>query len=384
MTSSRLSILLRSIDKGIWLDLGLIAAVFAAGALGPFDGALRFGHAALVAAVYLRVFERLLDWFYAPRRLNAVWHRRGRGAGTGVLNRVVRLYGLETNTPVTPFEGTLGHALYHARQDFPGRIGLEAAPTAIDAVSETVHGFWIPVDRSRTLPSPGLRMAVLDPIPAIDGDPGSFEDICRHRAAALLAEDKPISLFWSGGIDSTAALSALIMQADRSGRERIEVFLRPRSIAEYPAFFERFVRPLRHTIIGGADADRFASGPARTFSSDVGPVLADAAGQSLAVTGEHGDQVFGSIKLAENPDWIGRPAAAFLDDPRYRPHRDQIEALNAAAPMPITTIDSLLWWWNFAVKWQEITFRSLSDVADGAAFANVRHFFQTAALLPAT
>ncbi len=37
----------------------------------------------------------------------------------------------------------------------------------------------------------------------------------------------------------------------------------------------------------------------------------------------------------------------------------------------------MLWWWNFAVKWQEITYRSLSDLRDGASFRNIRHFFQT-------
>ena len=51
--------------------------------------------------------------------------------------------------------------------------------------------------------------------------------------------------------------------------------------------------------------------------------------------------------------------------------------MNAANLVPIRTIKPMLWWWNFTVKWQEITFRSLSDLQDEGSFRNVRHFFQT-------
>ncbi len=40
-------------------------------------------------------------------------------------------------------------------------------------------------------------------------------------------------------------------------------------------------------------------------------------------------------------------------------------------------IVTMLWWWNFAVKWQEITYRRLSDLEDASQLANIRHFFQT-------
>ena len=81
----------------------------------------------------------------------------------------------------------------------------------------------------------------------------------------------------------------------------------PRSIDESPAFFAAHAVNLRHTIIDGQNANHFHSGPGRTFSSDVGIELSEQACDTLIVTGEHGDQIFGSNKLAENPEWIGQP-----------------------------------------------------------------------------
>ena len=56
-------------------------------------------------------------------------------------------------------------------------------------------------------------------------------------AQQILLEERDISVFWSGGIDSTAALVALLLQKKPMDRDRMHVFLRPRSIDEYPAFF---------------------------------------------------------------------------------------------------------------------------------------------------
>lgn len=334
-------------------------------------------HAAAIAAVLMRAFDGWHDWRHAPARLNRAWHRHGRDRGTEMIDRVARHYGLEDSTPERAFEGELGDALLHARQDFAARCGRSVPESALDVVAETVHGFWVPVDRSGTLASPGLVMQVADTIPDATGFTAGFDAVCHARARAILDEDREIAVFWSGGIDSTGALVALLMQADAADRNRLHIFLRPRSIAEYPAFFERHITALAHTIIDGPSADGFRRGPGRTFSSDVGAVLAAQARERLVVTGEHGDQIFGSIALAENTDWIGRPPEVFLDQPSFAAHREAIAQLNAACPVPIGTIDAMLWWWNFAVKWQEVTFRSLSDLDDTASFANIRHFYQT-------
>ena len=73
--------------------------------------------------------------------------------------------------------------------------------------------------------------------------------------------------------------------------------------------------------------------------------------QAGVVTGEHGDQIFGSNKLAENPEWIGSPISRYLGDSAFTGYLEQIELLNTASPVPIRIIETMLWWWNFTVKW---------------------------------
>lgn len=359
------------------LDAGLAAVVIWFAFVPPSGIGEILLHAAAVSGVLMRVHAAWRDWRLAPWRLNRAWHRHGRDAGTAVIDKIARVYRLERKESVVPFDGELGTALLHARQDFPVRCGLSVPATGIDAVSDAVHGFWLPVDRSGALPSPGLRMQVLDPIPDASGFTTGFADVCHRRARQLLDEDREIALFWSGGIDSTGALAALLMQAGPADRDRLHIFLRPRSIGEYPAFFDSHVRQLNHTVMEGPGADGYRNGPGRTFSSDVGAVLSQQARRRLVVTGEHGDQLFGSMALAENPDWIGQPPDRFLERPEFTAHREEIEQLNSACPVPVDTIDAMLWWWNFAVKWQEITFRSLSDLDEPSSFANIRHFYQT-------
>ena len=377
MTRRALADWLREHGRGLLLDLVLIGAVLWFTFRPPAAMAESVLHAAFVTAVLVRAWQALRDWRYAPRKLNTIWHRLGRDEARRRIDKVTRIYGLEPDEPVAPFEGELGGALLHARQDLPSRCGISVARSAIDVVADSVHGFWIPVDRSGTLPSPGLRMAVGDPIPLAGGFTTSFAEVCLARAGEIWDEDREIALFWSGGIDSTTALAALLMEAAPADLARLHVFLRPRSVDEYPEFFEQRVRRLNHVVIGGPGADLFNGGPSRTFSSDVGPVLGREARRRLIVTGEHGDQVFGSIKLAENPEWIGQPPETFLRDAAFDGFHDEIQALNQACPVPVRDIDTMLWWWNFAIKWQEITYRGLSDLEDGACLANVRHFFRT-------
>ena len=341
---------------------------------GLWDGMV---HAAAVTAVILRAWGAWWGWRHAPQRLNTIWHKLGREEATRRITKVARRYQLEPAEPVAPFEGELGEALLHARQDLAVPCGLVVPRAAIDVVADSVHGFWTPVDRSAALPSPGLRMAVGDPIPDAAGFSPSFANVWHVRARDLLAEDREIALFWSGGIDSTAALTALLMQAVPADRARLHVFLRPRSIDEYPEFYAEHVRHLPYEIIDGLDTDPPGQGPGHTFSSDAGPVLAREARRRLVVTGEHGDQIYGSIKLAENPEWIGQAPERLLADTAFDGHRDAITQLNAACPVPVRDIDTMLRWWNFAVKWQEITYRRLSDLEDASQLANIRHFFQT-------
>jgi hypothetical protein len=167
--------------RELLLDLVLVAAVIWLAFSPPESRVEVLIHAGIVTAVLMRAFSAWRDWRYAPQKLNNIWHRLGRGAGTEAINKSARIYNLEKPESIQPFEGELGTALLHARQDLPVRCGYSVARTAIDVVADSVHGFWIPVDRSHSLASPGMRMEVADPIPDADGFQMHFDDVCLVR-----------------------------------------------------------------------------------------------------------------------------------------------------------------------------------------------------------
>ena len=64
----------------------------------------------------------------------------------------------------------------------------------------------------------------------------SFEQTCLDTAKKIVAStDKPISVSWSGGIDSTTALVALLKTAPT---ERLRIICNQQSIDEYPTFYQ--------------------------------------------------------------------------------------------------------------------------------------------------
>tara|TARA_R100000808_G_scaffold25055_2_gene61012 strand:- start:2023 stop:3069 length:1047 start_codon:yes stop_codon:yes gene_type:complete len=61
----------------------------------------------------------------------------------------------------------------------------------------------------------------------------SLEELMFRRAEQIINRKKPIQFFWSGGIDSTAALAVLL----KFGTPRIHIELTPSSIEECPGYW---------------------------------------------------------------------------------------------------------------------------------------------------
>jgi hypothetical protein len=231
------------------------------------------------------------------------------------------------------------------------------------------------IDRTATLDQ-GFGYAVLDRIPAPATDGATFAELCDAVGTKIVAEalltGRDISVLWSGGIDSTSALIAVMKAADARGcADRVRVLLSLDSVLEYPGFFLRHVNG-RYRV----------AAVSRPISETLHPA-------ALTVTGEHGDQLFGSHLLASyvrrgvgGADY--RDVLPFVLAERLRSVRDAyrvqryLQPAIAAAPVPIRTLFDCLWWLNFALKWQEVTLRL--PVFRGAqarvAHEALRHFFR--------
>ncbi len=230
------------------------------------------------------------------------------------------------------------------------------------------------IDRTATL-DVGFDQIIMDPIPAVnDQDHKSFAEICEEQGRAIvdeaLAKDVTIKVLWSGGIDSTVALIALINNLQEDSK--IKVFLNMTSINEYPYFFRKHIlNKLPFKVIKPPLASCFG-------------------GQGLIVTGEHGDQLFGSDKLL--PLMVNKLAYEHYQDilPIYLMDKfgsrrktdlliDYLEPQIQASPVPIRTTFDLFWWFNLTLKWQQVSLRMPvfsfeKDLKE--LYLRFRHFFR--------
>jgi len=297
--------------------------------------------------------------------------------GANSLRKLVNLLGQETSTSETVFNGTLGDTLHFARPDMIDVIGItNHKPTAIEKIAHKIHTLYVPVDRSGTLPSP-IKMTA-SAIPNVGSFDETFANVADSRAAALWDENKKLSVFWSGGIDSTTALVALLKNVPINRLSDLTVHLNSASIAEYPEFYTDYIDgkiTLAQTPPTKKPTDRFLAED--IFAGNTTKEIAEVLKTNLVVTGELGDQCFGSSAFAKNQDLINSTVDEYLAHESLKDIRDEIDALSAACPIKIKTVTTLMWWWNFTLKWSEVRYRSLTAVNDPASFANIRHFFDT-------
>lgn len=221
------------------------------------------------------------------------------------------------------------------------------------------------LDRTGTLDQ-GFEAQVLNPFPdfSVDTqDDPSFAEVCDRRAIEIIElakkEQRPIYVFWSGGIDSTTALVALLRNLEKKDiDEYLTVYLNQESINEYPEFYSDIIQPGLNMQNIDASFDFLEGNP-------------------VIVTGELGDQMFGSVTMIEllniesdinDLEVLKKPYKTLL--PKYIKHRlktgndenakklfEFLVPLIERCPWKIETIFDCLWWMNFTLKWQHVDLR---------------------------
>ena len=234
------------------------------------------------------------------------------------------------------------------------------------------------VDRTETLTN-RFKYRVLSPIPEIPSTfTKSFNDICFERAQEIVDLGQPISVMWSGGIDSTTALTTLMQTALP---EQITVLFEPRSLKEYPWFFENHIKgKLKYKIL-----DQHIHRYERKSNE-------------ILVTGNPGAGLFGSVVFFNNFEFNSMPWVNIFDElslffrkdgksTKYtfrkqsvRNHiRDNIQPLLNKAPFEIKTVHDFYWWVNFTIKWQCIQMRanSLNSTITAEKYSSVYNFYNS-------
>jgi len=230
-------------------------------------------------------------------------------------------------------------------------------------------------DRTRTIDA-GFKYEILDKIEFWPSKQLSFDEICEQVAGDIIKEaiEKKIKIqiLWSGGIDSTVALIAIYNECKRNNCfELIDVLYSNESIIEYPVFFKTYVKNnLNHTLFNP-------------------PIAKHLDPEKLIITGEHGDQLFGSDKLES----YVKDGSAFSyyedvfefiigryygDKKAFRAIMDFIAPQIDASPVRIQTLFDLFWWFNFSLKWQLVSLRLpfCCGIRSRAIYDRTRHFFR--------
>lgn len=182
----------------------------------------------------------------------------------------------------------------------------------------------------------------------------SFGDCALEAAENLWKRGKPIKLAWSGGIDSTVALVALI--ETRGSNDVLDVIFTEESIDEYPRMYDERLRGIWEPVSYDSLYDK------RHYTE-----------QWLSISGDCGDQVFGSDTVLNRDEALTSPWHELFDYPlksMYSPAFNYISTENESrekqmifeylshheerCPFELHTILDMYWWVNFTLKWQHI------------------------------
>ena len=259
--------------------------------------------------------------------------------------------------------------------------GLNINPLII-APGQLVQAY-MPVDRTGIF-NPFNMM--YEPIPSVGNFNKSFEECCMDAAKDLWKLGKPIELFWSGGIDSSGALIALL--ETKSESDILNIRYTKESIVEFPLMWEKMVKGRNDPLSDKVMLDE------TLFNNH----------NIIKVTGECGDQCFGSDALHKNldkhaDDWESiftwgafgggvdsKHHVVDNDMPRKNPETYKLRMEQLAkimfehvdfAPIEIKTIFDLFWWCNFCFKWQDVDSRMIFTFTTTTEWKSTLSFFNT-------
>jgi hypothetical protein len=187
----------------------------------------------------------------------------------------------------------------------------------------------------------------------------TYEQCCEHRVAGIVELsrrlNKPITIFYSGGIDSTMVLISFMKYlSPQELKSRVQVSMSVDSIYENKNFYHDYIRKMCNIV------------PSEQMSNIVD-------GSSILVDGELNDQLFGSEIIGNmyRKDFfsgIGEKYSREFIVNWYVFNNITKESANKwfdviddhikiQAPCEVKTNYQFFWWWNFIFKWQSVYLR---------------------------
>lgn len=176
-----------------------------------------------------------------------------------------------------------------------------------------------------------------------------FAQICDRVAQDIWrrAQNQTVALWWSGGIDSTAALVAL-MRTNPRWAQQLKIYTSKNAIdVEYPWFYQQYLQDTDCQLLHGWNL-----WSQELFDPDF-----------FLLDGNCGDQLWGSMRLVDlqidsGSAWRRLFDLEFFHDRIGPGHRDcvadYITDQVAKFPAPVHSIADIFWWMNFTHKYDYI------------------------------
>jgi hypothetical protein len=224
------------------------------------------------------------------------------------------------------------------------------------------------MDRTETIKMP-IHCTILPflKLPKFKKVNTNFEELCEKRARLLLdkaiSTNRKLTIMYSGGIDSTLIMVSLLKVAtDKELKENVIVLLTQASIFENESFFKNYILK-KCNIESTFDFTHFLGN-----------------NKYIVVTGETGDQLFGSMTtknffIKYGKEFVFGEATyekiekIFLDTHLTNEKLNKEETSKVIlplfkvvknAPLEITSVYHFFWWLNFTLKWQSVYTRTLA------------------------
>lgn len=210
------------------------------------------------------------------------------------------------------------------------------------------------IDRSNTITTP-FKTTLLPclEMPTYEVFEKSYSDCCDERAKQILALNKKLVVFWSGGIDSTTMLSALLKNSTQEQQQNISILMSNESILQNENYY--------NDIICGKFDVIHTSNCVNYLGSD----------DYVCVVGENNDEIFGTnfiyslariegIEILQNEPTIStllsllnKNKLLIIDDDvsEVRNNIDIMNAIVDKCPVKVDNIFTYFWWLNFCLSW---------------------------------
>lgn len=214
-------------------------------------------------------------------------------------------------------------------------------------------------DRTQVIKFP-IRTKNINPIPEYDKN---FKISYRECASLKIQEmdkiyqrtGKKFRLLYSGGVDSSVIFASFIDYYGVSKtKELLEISCSRESINENPWLWDRYIRKENFNIVSSHDHNHH-------WSDD-----------RIILMGEGNDQLFGKSEFAGsrgyknlyskiNPDDLAEYLNKFYFANNDNRFTEILIKIGQRAPFAIDNLSLLVWWFNFALTWDSIMYRVLSQ-----------------------